>query len=411
MLRLHNTLTQKKEPFQPAQAPNVKMFTCGPSTYQRAHIGNYRTFLFEDILQRYLEYLGYRVTRAMALTDVEDKAILQAKKEGLSVEELSGRNEAVFFGDFELLGIKKPDYSVRASDAVDQAAGLIAKLLESGYAYRHKYLGTENIYFRPLKFDGFGKLSHLDMSKWPKKPRRFHKDTYPGTPWNMGDFIIWHGCALEGVCYETPIGNGRPAWNIQDAAIATKTLGFTIDIACGGIDNLVRHHDYTLAIAESVSGTQFARFWLHGGHLYVNGKKMSKSLGNVYYTTDVLAKGFSGVQLRFFLIYAPYRERLNFTFERLLDVSRKLDAVRGMVADLQNTKPASQSRGDPKMGAELAADFENHMNDDLNVKGAFDGFSQNLALIHQKRYTLAAGELKNVLDGLRRIDTVLRCLF
>jgi cysteinyl-tRNA synthetase len=411
MLRLYNTLTQKTEPFQAVQPNHVKMFTCGPSTYQRAHIGNYRTFLFEDVLQRYLEYLGYKVKRAMALTDVEDKAILQAKEEGLSVEELSARNEAVFFGDFKLLGIKKPDYSVRASCAVDQAASLIAKLLDSGYAYWHTYQGTKNVYFLPLKFSGFGKLSHLDMTKWPKKPRRFHKDTYPGTPWNMGDFIIWHGCELEGVCYETPLGSGRPAWNIQDAAIVTKTLGFTIDIACGGIDNLVRHHDYTLAIAESVSGKPFSRFWLHGGHLYVNGKKMSKSRGNVYYTSDVLAKGFSGVQLRFFLIYWPYREQLNFTFDRLMEVSRKLDAVRGLVADLQETKAASQSRGDSKLGAELVADFEANMNDDLNVKDAFDSFTQKLTQIHQKRHTLAGGELKNVLDGLRRVDGVLRCLF
>jgi cysteinyl-tRNA synthetase len=249
------------------------------------------------------------------------------------------------------------------------------------------------------------------MTKWPQKTRRFHKDTYPGTPWNRGDFILWHGCELEGLCYNTPIGSGRPAWNIQDAAIVIKTLGFTIDIVCGGIDNLVRHHDYTLAIAESVSGKPFSRFWLHGGHLYVNGKKMSKSCGNVYYTSDILAKGFSGAQLRFFLIYGSYREQLNFTFERLLEASRKLDAVRGLVADLQETKPNSPSRGDPKAGAAITAGFEFNMNSDLNVKAAFDSLTENLTEIHQKRHALAAGELKNMLDDLRRIDSVLRCLF
>ena len=252
MLNLYNSLTRKIEPFHPADDMQVKMYTCGPSTYQPAHIGNYRTFLFEDILQRYLEYLGYKVTRLMTLTDVEDKAISEAKKDNLTVEELTSKNEAVFFKDFELLKIKKPDYPVRASKAVDQAVDLISKLLKKGIAYFYTYEGAKNVYFDPLKFGGFGKLAHLDMSKWPKKKRRFHKDTYPGTPWNRGDFVLWHGCEQTDVCYQAPMGMGRPAWNIQDAAIVTKYLGFTVDVGCGGIDNLVRHHDYTLAVAEAV---------------------------------------------------------------------------------------------------------------------------------------------------------------
>jgi cysteinyl-tRNA synthetase len=411
MLNLYNTLTQKIEPFQPADPPNVKMYSCGPSTYQRAHIGNYRTFLYEDVLQRYLEYLGYKVTRAMTLTDVEDKAILQAKNEGLTVEELTQKNEAVFFHDFELLHIKKPDFAVRASRAVDQAAELTSKLIGTGYAYWYTHQGIKNVYFEPLKFKGFGKLAHLDMTKWPKKRRRFHKDTYPGTPWNMGDFIIWHGCGLEGVCYNTPIGSGRPAWNIQDAAIVTKTLGFTIDAACGGIDNLVRHHDYTIAVAEAVSGRQFSRYWLHGGHLYVNGEKMSKSIGNVYYTSDITEKRFSGEQLRFFLIYGAYREQLNFTFEKLTETSRMLNNLRDMVADLMETKPASQNGGDPQVAEKIAGGFEANMNSNLNVKGAFDSLNQTVAEIHRKRGSLTVGEVKNVLDELRRVDSVLQCLF
>ena len=363
----------------------VKMYTCGPSTYQQAHIGNYRTFLFEDILQRYMEYLGYKVTRLITLTDVEDKAIAQAKKENLTIEQLTAKNEAVFFQDFKLLRIKTPDYSIRASSAVDQAAKLIAQLLEKGYAYRYQYEGAENVYFDPLKFKGFGKLSHLDMTKWPKKKRRFHKDTYPGTPWNMGDFIIWHGCEHGYVCYQTPIGSGRPAWNIQDAAIVTKHLGFSIDVACGGIDNLVRHHDYTLAIAEAVSGKPFSSYWLHGGHLFVNGKKMSKSTGNVYYPNDLLEKGFSGEHLRFFLIYGPYREKLNFTLEKLAETSRKLDSFKNMIRELQEQK---SDRSHPKMAvliSRLVSDFENAMNNDLSVKSAFDKLYETISELHKNR--------------------------
>jgi cysteinyl-tRNA synthetase len=411
MLSLYNSISRKIEPFKPQEDKKVKMYTCGPSTYQQAHIGNYRTFLFEDILQRYLEYLGYKVTRLMTLTDVEDKAIAQAKKENLTVEELTRKNEAVFFRDSELLKIKKPDYSVTASTAVDQAAKLIPQLIEKGYAYWYTYNGAKNVYFDPLKFEGFGKLAHLDMSKWPKKKRRFHKDTYPGTPWNLGDFVLWHGCNQDGVCYQTPIGSGRPAWNIQDAAIVTKHLGFSVDVGCGGIDNLVRHHDYTLAVAEAVSGKPFSRYWLHGGHLFVDGKKMSKSKGNVYYPSDLLAKGFSGGQLRFFLIYGPYRKKLNFTFEKLAQTSQRLDSFKRMVAGLEETKPTSQTERQEILTSTIVSDFQNHMNDDLNVKSAFDNLYETTSELHGMRQSLSSKEIKNVLTSLRRVDIVLQCIF
>ncbi len=411
MLRIYNTLTRTVEPFSPAQEGQVKMYTCGPSTYQRPHIGNYRTFLYEDILQRYLEYQGYKVTRLMTLTDVEDKAIIQAKKEKLTVEQLTQKNEDILFKDFELLHIKKPSYPIRASQAVDQAAKLTAKLVETGYAYWHTYQGVKNAYFNPLKFSGFGKLAHLDMTKWPKRRRRYHKDTYPGAPWNMGDFIIWHGCGFEHICYKTSIGSGRPAWNIQDTAIVTKYLGYSVDVACGGIDNLVRHHDYNIAIAESVSGRQFARYWLHGGHLYVNEEKMSKTLGNVYYTSDVTAKGFTGGQLRFYLIYGPYREEMDFTFEKLAETSKRLDALRGLIADLQRSKqPRDRCQGDSYVGR-LTAEFEAHMNNNLDVKGAYDTLTETVAEVHKKLGTLPKEEIENVVSDLRRIDSVLMCLF
>ena len=411
MLNLYNSLSRKIEPFQPSSDMQVKMYTCGPSTYLQPHIGNYRTFLFEDILLRYMEYLGYKVTRLITLTDVEDKAIAQAKKENLTIEQLTAKNEAVFFKDFKLLRIKTPDYSIRASSAVDQAAKLIIQLLEKGYAYRYPYEGVENVYFDPLKFNGFGKLSHLDMTKWPKKKRRFHKDTYPGTPWNLGDFVIWHGCGKDAVCFEKPIGNGRPAWNIQDAAIVTKHLGFSIDVACGGIDNLVRHHDYTLAVAEAVSGKQFSKYWLHGAHLFVNGKKMSKSTGNVLYPNDILAKGFSGEHLRFFLIYQPYRKKLNFTMEKFSEASGKLDSFKNMIRELQEQE---SQRSHPKMDvliSRLVSDFEHAMSNDLSVKSAFDKLFETITELHKNRELLGSKDIKDTLDALHRIDSVLQCIF
>jgi len=410
MLNIYNSLTRKIELFQPDEDMQVKMYTCGPSTYQPPHIGNYRTFLFEDIFQRYLEHLGYKVKRLITLTDLEDKAIAQAKKENLTVEKVTRKNEAIFFQGFKLLRIKTPDFPVRASSAVDQAASLIARLAEKNYVYWDEYNGAKNAYFEPIKFKGFGKLAHLDMSKWPTKKRRFHKDTYPGTPWNKGDFIVWDGCKQDGVCYETPIGGGRPAWNIQDAAIVTKHLGFSIDVACGGIDNLVRHHDYTLAIAEAVSGKQFSRYWLHGAHLLVDGKKMSKSIGNVIYTSDVLKEGFSGEQLRFFLIYGHYREKLNFTFKKLAETSRKLDAFKNMVKEIQMTKEGSSNSEAEALIGGLVSSFENAMNKDLGVKTAFDNLYKTISELHALKKPLNEKESKKLLDALHWVDSVLQCI-
>ena len=392
----------------------VKMYTCGPSTYQRAHIGNYRTFLFEDVLQRYLEYLGYKVTRLITLTDVEDKALAQTKKEKLSLEELTKRNEDRFFRDFELLKIKVPDYTVKASTVVDQAAKLTATLVDKGLAYWQRHEGAENAYFNPLKFEGFGKLARLDMSRWPRKKRRFHKDTYPGTPWNRGDFVLWHGCKKgDSACWETQIGKGRPAWNIQDAAIVTKHLGFAVDVACGGVDNLVRHHDYTIAVAEGVSGMKFARYWLHGAHLFVDGKKMSKSKENVYYPEDLSAKGFRKEHVRFFLVYGQYREKLNFTWKKLAETSRRLDAFKDMVQDLEKAKSANSRERVQKLAAGTVSDFETCMDDDLDVKAAFDSLYAMVAALHKlmKQGKLSVEDAKTAVNGLRRVDSVLQVIF
>jgi cysteinyl-tRNA synthetase len=411
---LYNTLTRKTEPFKPREDMKVKMYTCGPSTYQRPHIGNYRTFLFEDVWQRYLEYLGYKVTRLITLTDVEDKALAQAKKEARSVEELTSQHEDTFFNDFTLLKIKVPDYTVRASTVVDQAAKLTATLVKKGLAYWHRRKGAENAYFDPLKFEGFGKLARLDMSKWPKKKRRFHRDTYPGTPWNRGDFVLWHGCKKgDSACWETEIGKGRPAWNIQDAAMVTKHLGFTLDVACGGVDNLVRHHDYTIAVAEGVSGKQFARYWLHGAHLFVDGKKMSKSQGNVYYPADLLAKGYRNDHVRFFLIYGQYRKKLNFTWKKLAETSRRLDAFKGMVQDLEKAEAAHSSERAKKLAASIVSGFEEDMDNDLDVKAAFDALYTTVVALHKlmKQGKLSAEEAKVAVKGLRRVDSVLQVIF
>jgi cysteinyl-tRNA synthetase len=414
VLQLCNTLTRKIEPFKPSVNKEVTMYTCGPSTYLRPHLGNYRTFLYEDVLQRYLEYIGYRVTRLMTLKDVEDKAVAEAKKENITIEQQTTRNENVLFRDFEFLRIKVPNYTVRASTVVDQSVRMVETLVEKGYAYWYRHEGAENAYFNPLKFKGFGKLAKLDMSKWPKRKRRFHKDTYPGTPWNRGDFVLWHGCGKNDVCWDTEIGRGRPAWNLQDAAIVTEHLGYQVDVACGGIDNLVRHHDYTIAVSEAISGQQFAKYWLHGGHLFVKGQKMSKSKGNVVYPDDLEAKGYKGDCARFFLIYGHYRKRLNFTWDRVAATSQKLDQFKSMVQNWKKRAKAHASSGEAKRLVEkIVPTFEDNMNCDLDVKAAFDALFTIVEKLHRLNMEKCLGgeDAEAALTALERVDRVLRVIF
>jgi len=352
------------------------------------------------------------------LTDIEDKAIIEAKKEGVSVKELAERNRKIFSEDSELLNMRSPTYSACmmacSSTAVEEAGKLIKNLVEKGYAYYHKHEGRRNVYFDPLKIKEFGKLSKLDMRKWPKKKRRFHRDTYPGTPWNKGDFILWHGYK-EGDAdfWDTEVGKGRPAWNIQDAATITKYLGLNIDVACGGIDNLVRHHDYTIAIVESVAGEELAHYWFHGEHLFVNGKKMSKSKGNIYYPGDLIKKGYKGEHIRFFLIYGHYRKRLNFTFEKLRKTSQKLDTFKNMVDDLEKAKSGKSSKEAKKLVEYILSSFEKNMNNDLNVKGAFDDLFKIVlklnTLKREKRLSLT--EAHRGISRLKKIDSVLQTIF
>jgi len=416
MLQLYNTLSRKKEVFKPRQAGKlVRMFSCGPSIYRRPHVGNYRSFVWEDVLQRYLENRGFKVERILNFTDVEDKALEEAQQEGITLPELTGPMVEQFFADAGELRIKLPHSIPRSSTSVDQAVKLILVLLKKGYAYWYK----DNVFFDPLKFKGFGRLFRLDMSRWPKAKRRFQKDTYPGRRWNLGDFILWHGYR-EGdkVFWDTEIGRGRPSWNIQDPAMVTKHLGYTIDISCGGIDNLYRHHDYNIAVIEAASGEEFARYWIHGEHLLVNGKKMSKSLGNIIYPDDLMTDGHTGQHVRFYLMSRHHRKRLNFTVESFQQVSKQLDNLR---ATLQEMEGSSRGEGQttvrdersPNLIAALTGGFEKHMDDDLDVMGAVESLTKTLArLAVLKRSNRLRGEdSQDIEQKIRRIDSVLRVFY
>ncbi len=412
MLHLYNTMIRKKEPFQPKSDRVVKMFSCGPSIYRPPHIGNYRTFVWEDVVQRYLEYLGYKVERATNFTDIEDKSIEEAQELGQSVGELTGAIADRFAVEAGLLKIKLPRNIPRSSTSVEEAVSIIVKLLDKGYAYWHK----GDVFFDPLKFDGFGKLFRLEMSKWPKTKKRFRRDTYPGQRWNLGDFILWHGC-MEGdkVCWDTKIGRGRPSWNVQDPAMISKTLGYSLDIFCGGIDNLYRHHDYNIAVMESVSGEELARYWLHGQHVLVGGKKMSKSLDNIIYPEDIIKQGYSWEHLRHYLLSKHYRRKLNLSMDEIRTESSRLDEIKGMVRDILGEQPRENIKDEAvsEVTLELTDSFELGMNNDLDTSSAIDSFFGAIQRLHflHKIGRIGAKQTGKIGTQLKKVDSVLQLLF
>jgi len=405
MLRLFNTFGRKIETFQPIRSDPVAVFTCGPSVYQRSHIGNFRTFLFEDVLVRYLGYLGYQVKRGMNFTDVEDKAIQEAAKEGVSVKQLTHKNIGTFCKELTALRIKIPDFMPRASESVDRAVEIIGQLLDLKIAYWHQ----GNVYFEPLKYPGFGELFGLDMKKWPKQKRRFHKDTYPGMQWNRGDFVLWHGYQGEGEAFlDTRIGKGRPAWNVQDPSMISRSFDETLSIYCGGIDNLFRHHDYTRAILESIRPYPMARYWLHCHHLHVDGKKMSKSVGNILYIDNLQEQGYTLAEIRFFLIYGHYRKTLSYSDKRMRSTTEKLRRFRAQVKKIKD-RTGSTTDADTEVARKIKDAFCERMDDELDVKGAFDTVSVLVSGVDIKDLTPATAS--GIVRALRDIDAVLQVIF
>jgi len=402
MLKLYNSMGRSLQPFQPREDRRVKIFTCGPSTYRRPHVGNYRTFLYEDILVRYLEHLGYQVQRVINFTDIEDKMLAEAVKLGTRPHQIARDVADHFFRESSELSIELPTEIPRASTSVDQAVKIIQDLLDKGIAYWHE----GNVFFDPMKYEGFGRLFGLDMTRWPKNKVRFKKDTYRGRRWNRGDFILWHGHEDGDIgAWHTEIGYGRPSWNIQDPAMVTEHLGPEIDINCGGIDNIYRHHDYNIAVIESFSGKRYANFYLHGEHLLVGGTTMSKSRGNILYPEDVYAWGYGPHHLRYFLISTHYRKKLNLTRESLDRRARQLDELRARIARLLKPGPGEAPAG---QAAALQQAFEARMNDDLSIGAALEDLDRALrAMETGKAPRPEVNELRTVLEGINSVARVL----
>jgi len=360
-IQLHNTLSGRVEPFVPQKPGEVRMYTCGPTVYDYAHIGNYRTFVFQDILRRFLRLRGYKLNHVMNLTDVDDRIIANAATAGKKIREYTEKFVQAFFDDCKTLSIEAPEHWIRATDHIGDMVQLIQRLQEKTFTYP----GEGSIYYRIAKFPAYGKLSKIDLTGI-QAGARVDNDRYEKE--SARDFALWKAPKPGEHFWETAIGPGRPGWHIECSAMAMKYLGETLDIHTGGVDLAFPHHENEIAQSEAATGKTFARYWLHAEHLLVEGEKMSKSLGNFFTLRDLFAKGYKPSALRLCLASTPYRRQLNFTFNGLQQATNTIERLRNFADRLKQGKfPAGEQEGMAARIARAAEEFDASLSDDLNT--------------------------------------------
>ena len=363
-IRFHNTLGGKIETFTPQKGNEVRMYTCGPTVYDYAHIGNYRTFVFQDVLRRFLKLRGFKMNHVMNLTDVDDRIIANAAAAGVSIRDYTDKFVQAFFDDCKTLSIETPEHWIRATDHIEDMVKLIERLQEKTYTYPSE----GSIYYRIGKFPHYGQLSNIDATGIQAGARvdvdRYEKES-------ARDFALWKAPKPGEHFWETAIGKGRPGWHIECSAMAMKYLGETLDIHTGGIDLAFPHHENEIAQSEAATGKPFVRYWMHSEHLLVEGEKMSKSLGNFFTLRDLFAKGYKPSALRFALASVPYRKQLNFTFDGLQQAASSVERLRNFAARLGQGKfPAGKQKGMAARVKEAAEEFDAGLSDDLNTARA-----------------------------------------
>ncbi|HEX8871112.1 MAG TPA: cysteine--tRNA ligase [Candidatus Acidoferrum sp.] len=401
-IQVHNTLSGKVEPFVPQKPGEVRMYTCGPTVYDFAHIGNFRTFVFQDILRRFLKLRGFKLTHVMNLTDVDDRIIANAAAAGVTIREYTEKYVQAFFADCRTMSVESPEHWIRATDNIDAMVALIQRLQKNTYTY----VSEGSIYYRIAKFKEYGKLSKIDLTGI-QAGARVDNDRYEKE--SARDFALWKAPKPGEQFWETPLGAGRPGWHIECSAMAMKYLGETLDIHTGGIDLAFPHHENEIAQSEAATGKTFSRYWIHAEHLLVEGEKMSKSLGNFYTLRDLFAKGYKPSALRFALASVPYRRQLNFTFDGLQQATSSVERLRNFAARLKNEKfPAGKKSGMAERVAKAADDFDAGLSDDLNTAEAlaamFDFVRE--ANIAMDKGEFRQGDVKATQEFLANFDRV-----
>jgi cysteinyl-tRNA synthetase len=386
------------------------MYACGPTVYNYAHIGNFRAYLFSDLLRKWLEHEGYAVKLVMNLTDVDDKTIKGSREYGKSLKDFTSFYEKAFFEDLDSLGIKRASVYPKATKHVPEMIGIIEKLLERGMAYKGE---DGSVYYKISSFKNYGKLSHLDLKELKVGASgRLTADEYEKE--SVSDFALWKAWTPEDgdVFWQAPFGKGRPGWHIECSAMSMKYLGESFDIHAGGVDLKFPHHENEIAQSEGATGKKFVKYWLHNEHLLVDGRKMAKRFKNFYTLRDVLAKGYSPKAVRFLLLSTHYRSQLNFTFEALDNAENtveKLDTFAFNVLHLSNSEKGFSRRSAlNELLFETKRKFASAMNDDLNVAEALSVF---FAFVKEFNEALNANKLSltvgvNALQFLREFNDI-----
>jgi len=363
-LKLYNTLTRSLQEFKPADGDTVRMYSCGPTVYNYVHIGNLRTFTFQDILRRYLRHEGWKLRHVMNITDVDDKIISSAMAAGQTIQEYTAKYRQAFEEDCAAVRLEAPEKITPATEYIPQMIDLIKKIEAKGCTYA----SDGSTYFRIAGFEDYGKLSRID-AKGMKAGARVDNDEYEKD--NARDFALWKGAKPGEPAWDSPFGPGRPGWHIECSAMAVAELGDTFDIHTGGVDLTFPHHENEIAQSEAASGKPFVRFWIHGEHLLVEGQKMSKSLGNFYTLRDLLAKGYSATSIRYLLSTTPHRKQLNFTFDGLKGAQAAIERLRNFKRRLETEQfPAGASVAAAERATQAIREFEAGLDDDLNTAQA-----------------------------------------
>jgi cysteinyl-tRNA synthetase len=364
MIRFHNTMGGKVEDFVPIEPGRVKLYTCGPTVYDLPHIGNWRAYIFEDLLKRFLLFRGFKVVHVMNITDVDDKTIRGAQSKGVGLDEYTKPFIEAFGRDRDTLAILPADHYPRATAHIPEMVALIKTLLEKGFAYTK----DGSVYFAIDKFPAYGRLSRINLEDL-RPGRQSDADEYEKE--SVHDFALWKAPKPGEPVWETEIGPGRPGWHIECSAMSAKYLGPTFDIHCGGVDNIFPHHENEIAQSEAANGVRFVDYWLHCHHLVVDGEKMSKSKGNFYALADVLARGYEPLDVRYLLLSSHYRKMLNFTFEALDQARTARQRIGNFLGELKDVAGTAENAApvEPLIDAARAG-FTAGLEDDLNIAEA-----------------------------------------
>ncbi len=400
-LKVYNTLTNRIEDFKEMKKGHIGLYTCGPTVYDYAHIGNFRSYVAEDLIKRYFLYRGYRVLHVMNITDIDDKTIRKSNEEGVSLEEVTEKYIKAFFEDIDTLNILKADVYPRATEHINEMIDLINKLFENGYAYKK----GNSVYYSIEKFKDYGKLANISKDSL-KVGLAVDADEYDKD--NVQDFVLWKGKKEGEPSWNCEYGEGRPGWHIECSAMSMKYLGNHFDIHMGGVDNIFPHHDNEIAQSEGATGKKFVNYWLHIQHLIVDGKKMSKSLGNFFTLRDLLNKGYDSRSIRYLLISTHYRKLLNFTFEGLKGASQSLKRIDDFIFNLKtlNFKDGKSEEVDSLI-EKYEKLFVEYMDDDFNISGALGSFFEFIKEINLRLKELKSNDVKNIMEFLKRINNVL----